>query len=92
MVKRNCEQSINGVICNSEMKYFSNCPRLGLGWYLCPNCNEKEYQRYFPTKEQMCENDIQDIYKKIINELNHCEDKKLVLQGLISKLILIKLE
>lgn len=73
--------------CNLETKYFSNCPRLNMGWYLCPNCNKEEYQRHFPTKEQMCERDIKNIFKQVISEINYCKDKDSVLKGLITKLI-----
>lgn len=86
MQKRNCEKVINETICNLEMKFFCNIPRLNMGWYLCPNCDKKQYEYHFPNKEQMCEMDTQEIYKKVISELNDCEEKELVLKSLIDKL------
>lgn len=82
----NCKKIINESTCNLEMKYFSDCPRLNMGWYLCPNCDKREYEKYFPTKEQMCKRNIEDIFKNVIGNLNDCEEKELVLQGLINKL------
>lgn len=86
MENKNCEKIINDTVCNLEMKFFCNIPRWGMGWYLCPHCDKKEYQKYFPNKEQMSERDTQDIFKIVIDELNNCEEKELVLNKLINKL------
>lgn len=51
--------------CNAICKFFMNCPRLGMGWYLCPNCNEDEYLHYFPPME----------YKIIHNRLKYKLEK-----------------
>jgi hypothetical protein len=86
MKNENCEKIINETVCNLEMKFFCSIPRLGMGWYLCPNCDKKEYESRFLNKEQMCEMDAQDIFKKVIKELNYCEEKEMVLNNLINKL------
>jgi hypothetical protein len=50
-----------------------------MGWYLCPHCDKKEYQRYIPNKEQMSDRDVEDIFKKVMGDLSDCEEKELVL-------------
>lgn len=61
-----------------------------MGW--CPNCNKQEYEKYFPTKEQICEENVKYIFKNIIDDLNDCEEKELVLQKLINKLNFLSLK
>lgn len=91
----NCENLNNGIICNLEMRYFSNCPRLNMGWFLCQNCNKDEYQRRFPSKEQIQERDSQRIFDKVVKELKNStknsKEQELIKDKLIEKLQSISL-
>lgn len=34
--------------CNSTCQFVSTCPRLGMGYYVCPKCDEALYLINFP--------------------------------------------
>lgn len=37
--------------CLTMCEFVATCPRLGIGHFLCPNCDEKEYMKRFPPME-----------------------------------------
>lgn len=39
------------VECKATCKFCSSCPRLGLGFYLCPVCDERQYIITWPPLE-----------------------------------------
>jgi hypothetical protein len=72
--------------CDSIMKLYWIHPRLQLGQYICPVCNELEYNDNFPTDEMKIEDESQYLFDYINKDVFDKDMHKKVLMNLVEKI------
>jgi len=72
--------------CKSVMKVHCTHPRLQWYQYVCPICDESDYNKYFPTESMIVEYESKDLFDYINQDQYDKNLHKKILINLVEKL------